>query len=198
MPLAVGEVVPPPRLRQRILEAAGGSRAAIAPAAPASTKVLTLPRARARPALRLAALGPAVAAAAVIAFALGAGLGLGIGRTIAPAPAPSSVAQYAMTGSGAMAGATGHVYVLRQEGLTLIQFNGLPQPDGGKLYELWLIPKSGQPVAAGVFTPDPGGGHVAVVARTLAGFKALAVTEEAAPSGAPAPTQQPQLVGSVG
>ncbi|HKC20097.1 MAG TPA: anti-sigma factor [Candidatus Dormibacteraeota bacterium] len=198
MPLAVGQVVPPPRLRQRILDAAAGSRVATARIPPPRSKVVRLPQVRARSPQRLGAFGPAVAAAALVAFALGVGLGLGAGRTIAPAPAPTSVAQFAMTGSGGMAGANGRVYELRQEGLTLIQFSGLPQPDGGKVYELWLIPSKGQPVPAGVFTPDPEGGHVAVIARTLGGIKVLAVTEEAAPAGASAPTQQPQLAGTVG
>lgn len=198
LPLAVGEVAPPERLRQRILDAAAASRAPAPPTTTRRTKVLEIPRRRSgRPAL-LAGFGRIAAAAALVAFALGAGLGLGIGRSLAPAPAPQPVAQYSMTGSGAMTGAEGHVYELRQESLTLIQFTGLAQPADGKIYELWLIPKEGEPVPAGVFTPDPEGSHVAVLARTLTGLKALAVTEEAAPRGASAPTQQPQLVGGVG
>ena len=197
IPLAVGEVTPPPRLRQRILDAAAGSRPAAAGATPKPAKVLELPRVRAKGSPLFGRFGRTAAAAALVAFALGAGLGLGIGRTIAPAPAPQSVAQFSMTGSGAMTGADGHVYELRQEGLTLIQFSGLPQPAEGKIYELWLIPNQGQPVPAGVFTPDTEGGHVTVLARTLNGVKTLAVTQEAAPGGAAAPTQQPQLAGSV-
>jgi hypothetical protein len=42
------------------------------------------------------------------------------------------------------------------------------------------------------------GGHVLVLARSLSGVNALAVTEEAGPNGTQAPTQQPQLVGSLG
>lgn len=196
IPLAVGEVAPPPELRGRILGAAAGSRPSTAAMAPRRTRVLELPRQRAPRPSWLRRFGPTAAAAALVAFALGAGLGLGIGRTLAPAPA--TVAQYSMSGSGTMAGASGHVYELREQGLTLIQFTGLPQPAEGKIYELWLIPGEGQPVPAALFTPDLGGEHVAVLARTLGGFKALAVTEEAAPNGASAPTQQPQLSGAVG
>lgn len=198
LPLAVGEVAPRERLRQRILDAAAASRAPAPATAPRRTKVVELPRRRPGRTPLLTGFGRVAAAAALVAFALGAGLGLGLGRSLAPAPAPEPVAQYSMTGSGAMTGAEGHVYELRQEGLTLIQFTGLAQPADGKIYELWLIPNQGQPVPAGVFTPDTEGGHVAVLARTLHGLKALAVTEEAAPSGASAPTQQPQLVGGVG
>lgn len=198
VPLAVGEVAPPERLRKRILDAAAASRVPAPATTPRRTKVLELPRRRTeRPAL-WSGFGRIAAAAALVAFALGAGLGLGIGRSLAPAPTPAPVAQYSLTGSGAMTGAEGHVYELRQEGLTLIEFTGLAQPADGKIYELWLIPNQGQPVPAGVFTPDSEGGHVAVLARTLHGLKALAVTEEAGPSGTSAPTQQPQLVGGVG
>jgi len=38
---------------------------------------------------------------------------------------------------------------------------------------------------------------VAVLARNLQGLSALAVTVEAAPNGALAPSQQPQLAGKV-
>lgn len=198
MQLAVGDIAPPAGLRARILDAAAGSRPAAAAAAPQRANLLELPRRRPPRSSWVGRFAPAAAAAALVAFALGAGLGLGVGRTIAPAPAPATVAQYSMTGSGAMTGANGQVYELRQQGLTLIQFTGLPQPDAGKIYELWLIPDNGQPVAAAVFTPDLGGEHVAVLARTLHGFKAVAVTEEAAPHGATAPTQQPQLSGALG
>jgi anti-sigma-K factor RskA len=97
-----------------------------------------------------------------------------------------------------MTGAQGRVFELRQEGLTLVQFSGLPQLEPGRVYELWLIPKEGQPAPAGVFAPDQEGSYVAVIARNLAGLKALAVTDEISPNGTSAPTQQPQLVGSVG
>ncbi len=196
VPLAVEPVAPPARLRERILAAAAASRQSIR-SIPQRAPVLRLRRpAGWRWATSLRAT---IAAAAVVAFALGAGFGLGIGRSISPAPeSAAAVAQHTLTGSGAMAGAQGRVFELRQEGLTLVQFSGLPQPDQGKVYELWLIPKDGQPSPAGVFAPDSQGSHVVVLARNLAGLKALAVTVEKAPDGAKAPTQQPELVGSLG
>ena len=96
-----------------------------------------------------------------------------------------------------MAGAQGRVYELRQQGLTLVQFTGLPRPGPGRIFELWLISKDGHPDPGGVFVPDSGGGQVIVLARSLSGLNALAVTEEVGPNGTQAPTQQPQLVGSV-
>jgi len=198
VPLAVELVPPPARLGERILAAAAVSRQSTR-SRPLRAPVprLRRPSGRSRPwATRLRAT---IAAAAVVAFALGAGLGLGLGRSIGPAQQPAvAVGQYSLSGTGAMAGAQGRVFELRQEGLTLVQFSGLPQPDQGKVYELWLIPKDGQPSPAGVFAPDSQGGHVVVLPRNLAGLKALAVTAEKAPDGVAAPTQQPELIGSLG
>jgi len=198
VPLAAETVAPPQRLRHQILSAAGASRAPEF-ATPRRARVLRLrPRAaRLKPAGR--GWRSAVAAAAIVSFALGAGLGLGFGRSIAPQPAPASaVAQYSLSGSGAMSGAQGRVFELKQQGLTLVEFSNLPDLAAGKVYELWLIPSQGQPAPGGVFKPDPGGSHVAVLARNLQGLTALAVTAEVGPNGTSAPSEQPQLIGKVG
>ena len=198
VPLAVEAVPPPQRLRQEILVAAAASRRSeVAP--PSRARVLRLRPPRARGWQFGAGWRQSVAAAAVVAFALGAGLGIGIGRSFAPQPAPSAnVVQHSLSGSGAMSGAEGRVFELRQQGLTLVEFSNLPELDTGKVYELWLIPRQGQPVPAGVFRPDPGGSHVVVLPRNLNGLTALAVTAEAGPNGTSAPSQQPQLIGTVG
>lgn len=193
LPLAVEPVPPPTDLRDRILAAAGADMGS--------------PAVRARPVLvpvrpsagrRRGLWRPATAAAAVIAFALGAGLGLGIGRSTAPPPPAAAVAQHSLSGTGQMQGAQGSVFELKREGLTFVQFSGLPPIAADRVYELWLIPSSGQPVPGAIFAPDPLGGKVIVLGHDLAGYTALAVTEEAAPNGAPAPTQQPQLAGTLG
>ena len=186
LPLGVEPITPPAALRGRILAAAGASEA--------SPKVI--PAKRVKPRERMRWRPAAAAAAALIAFALGAGVGLGIGHTTAPAPA-AGVAQFAMTGTGDMAGAHGSVFELRAEDLTFVQFSGLPQIGPDRVYELWLIPTAGQPVPGAVFAPDLRGAQVVVLGHGLAGYKALAVTEEAAPNGARAPTQEPQLTGAV-
>jgi anti-sigma-K factor RskA len=189
LPLAAEPVAPPADLRNRILSATG------APVPPRQSAVIAGKPTAARDRFRW---GPvAVAAAAVIAFALGAGLGVGIGRTTVPPPAATAVAQFSMTGTGDMQGAHGSVFVLKNEELTFVQFSGLPQIAPDRVYELWLIPSSGQPVPGAVFAPDQRGGQVVVLGHDLAGYKALAVTEEAAPNGATAPTQQPQLTGTL-
>lgn len=194
LPFAVEPLPPPTDLRDRILAAAG------ADTTPALRARRELIPAR-RPARRRWVLwspAAAAAAAAVVAFALGAGLGLGIGRSTAPPPPAAAVAQYSLSGTGPMAGAHGSVFQLKREGLTFVQFSGLPPIASDHVYELWLIPNSGQPVPGAVFAPDTSGGQVVVLARDLSGYRTMAVTEEAAPNGAPAPTQQPQLTGALG
>lgn len=195
VPLAGDVVEPPPRLREGILAAAAATSR---PASRAPAKIRPLPASprRARSAPR--GLTAGIAAAAVIAFALGAGLGLGAGRSLAPTAPASSVAQYRLAGTGTMQGASGRVYELKAQGLTLVEFANLPALQADKVYELWLIRRQGNPVPAGVFMPDQAGSHVAVLGRDLQGVNALAVTVEAGPNGAAAPTQQPELVGNVG
>lgn len=200
LPLAVEPASPPRQLRERILAAAAAApRAATSPYAPGRAVRLPIPRGgkwlRPAPSFRAQ-----VAAAAIVAFALGGGLGIGLGRVLGPtSPNPATaVAQYSFSGTGTMAGAQGRVYELRQQGLTLVQFTGLPRPGPGRIFELWLISKDGHPDPGGVFVSDSEGGQVLVLARSLSGLKALAVTEEVGPNGTQAPTQQPQLVGSVG
>jgi anti-sigma-K factor RskA len=193
VPLAADPVTPPARLRERIMAAAAASRE---PDRSRLQRVrqLRLPR---PPAQWPARVFRGVAPAAIVAFALGAGLGLGLGHISSPSPPATSVAQHTMTGTGAMAGAHARVFELKQQELTIIEFSNLPQLEPGTVYELWLISKGGHPEPWGVFAPDSQGGRVVLIATDLTGVQTLAVTSEAAPNGATAPTQQPQLVGSV-
>src|SRR5439155_653935 len=68
---------------------------------------------------------------------------------------------------------------------------------GGRVYEVWLIPRQGNPVPAAVFVPDSNGSRVVLVNQSLKGYTLMAVTNEAGPDGAQAPTQPPQLYGSI-
>lgn len=197
MPLAVEIVEPPPGLRERVLAAAAGTRPTPRQRRSPST-VRPQPRARrSRAHSPRRGLAAGIAAAAVVAFALGSGLGLGIGRSLNPSTPATNVAQYRLAGSGAMAETTGKVYELKNQGLSLVVFDNLPALQPDKVYQLWLITDQGNPISAGVFMPDQGGSHVVVLARNLDGLSALAVTIEAGPNGATAPTQQPELVGKV-
>lgn len=192
LPLANDEVAPPARLRERILAAAAASpRSAAAPA-----RVIPIGAARwRRPSLSPLA---AAAAAAAVAVLVGTGLGVGLGHSLqAPAAPVAQVGHYQLTGHGQMLGARASVVALNSDGITLIDFKSLPALPTGRVYELWLIGPGAKPVPGGVFAPDQDGSKVLVLSRGLNEVKTLAVTVEAGPYGATAPSQQPELAGSV-
>jgi anti-sigma-K factor RskA len=96
-----------------------------------------------------------------------------------------------------MAAAHASVIDLKSDGIAFVDFTGLPAPGPGNVYELWLIGPANRVDAAGVFIPDGNGSRVVVVSRPLAGYATMAVTTEQGPNGVAAPTQQPQLAGSI-
>lgn len=83
---------------------------------------------------------------------------------------------------------TGRVVYNSQQG-ALIYAGTLPPLAADKSYELWVIPQTGNPIAAGVFAVDPNGDANVVLPKIPAGVsaKAFAVTIEPAGGGA-APT----------
>ena len=91
---------------------------------------------------------------------------------------------------------SGRVVYNSQQG-ALIYAGTLPQLAAGKSYELWVIPQTGNPIAAGVFSVDPTGNGEVVLPKIPAGVsaKAFAVTIEPAGGGA-APTGPMAQVGS--
>ncbi len=196
LPLAAEEVAPPPRLRARVLAAAGAADQPVAALGPVAA------RRRVPAALPLGAglarRMPAYALAAVALVALLAGVLVGEVALRGPGPpAPAQVARFTLTGHGPMAGAQATVVDLRTEDVALVDFAGLPQLAAGRVYELWLVPAKGAPLAAAVFVPDADGRKVVLVNGSLRGYSVMAVTDEAGPDGASAPTQQPQLYGNV-
>jgi len=196
LPLAVDEVTPPARLRERVLSAAAASRGtAVAPAQrrlePRRPSKVTPPPAMPR------SRNPVFAAAAAVLLALLVGVVAGdlLGRTAVP-PA-SAVARYTIVGSQELAGAKASVIDLKSDGVALVDFTGLPQVQAGKVYEVWLITPSGRADPAAVFVPDSNGSKVVLVNHSLSGYSVMAVTREAGPSGTDAPTEQPQMAGKL-
>lgn len=185
--LAVEPVAPPAGLRDRILATAR---------TPQADRVVANPEPRRRwTGIARVPLG-AVAALVVVALLAGLLVGDRIGASNPP-PAPSQVAHFTLAGHGAMAGATATVIDLKQDGIALVSFSGLPAVPSGKLYELWLITSDNRADPAGIFLPDENGQRLLVVERALKGYKVMAVTVENAPSGVAQPTQEPELAGSV-
>jgi len=197
IPLAVEEVEPPSGLRQRILSAATSTRTAPAPArveSPARVIPLRRPRVNLRPAGRV----PLSAVAAMVVVALAAGLVIGdLANRTAPPPTTNQVAKFNLAGHDSMADARASVVDLKSDGIAFVDFSGLPALAPGKVYELWLIGGASRVDAAGVFVPDSNGNKVVVVSRPLTGYTTMAVTTEQGPGGVTAPTQQPQLAGSI-
>ena len=191
LPLSVDEVAPPPRLRERVLAGAASARP---PGTPAAIRVVRPPkRARDRALPRI----PLYAAAAIAVIALPTGVIAGEALRAPRAPVQSQVTHFTLEGHQDMAGARATVTDLRSDGVALIDFRGLPQPGAGRVYEVWLIKSGGSPEPAAVFVPDGNGAKVVLVNHSLAGYSVMAVTNEPGPDGSAAPTQQPQLYGSV-
>jgi anti-sigma-K factor RskA len=74
----------------------------------------------------------------------------------------------------------GKTFYLRDKGRLIFLANNLPQLPAEKIYELWLIPKTGAPIAAGLFKPDRRGGASVVNPPLPVGVEAktFAVTLE--------------------
>jgi len=90
----------------------------------------------------------------------------------------------------------GRVMYNSQQG-SLIYAGTLPQLGAGKSYELWVIPESGNPIPAGVFSAEANGDANVVLPKIPTGVaaKAFAVTIEPA-GGTAAPTGPMAQVGA--
>ena len=86
------------------------------------------------------------------------------------------------------------VFVNKRTGVLLMAGN-LPKLGPGKIYEMWLIPKGGAPVPAGLFQPDETGTalHLRPGEMDVASTAAVAISVEPE-AGSSAPTTTPILV----
>ncbi len=91
----------------------------------------------------------------------------------------------------------GRVFVDAQRGVLLLASN-LPPAPAGKAYEMWVIPKGGKPVAAGLFQAAADGTalHLLPGPLDVAGAAAMAVTLEPA-AGVDQPTTRPIIVAAL-
>jgi len=91
----------------------------------------------------------------------------------------------------------GRVFVNPQQGVLLLASNLTPAPSG-KIYEMWIIPKSGSPAPAGLFQSESDGTamYLRKGAVDVATTGAIAVTLEPE-AGSQAPTTQPLIVATL-
>jgi hypothetical protein len=91
----------------------------------------------------------------------------------------------------------GNVFVHSKLGVLLIASN-LPPAQSGKTYEMWVIPKGGAPRPAGLFQSEGGGTAMHILSGPLdiATLGAIAVTLEPE-AGSAAPTTTPIIVAPV-
>ncbi len=78
----------------------------------------------------------------------------------------------------------------------LLTAQKMPLPPPNRTYQLWVVPKQGRPISAGIFQPDSNGGVLLLSgpATSIADAAALAITNEPA-GGQPQPTTTPIWVG---
>lgn len=87
-------------------------------------------------------------------------------------------------------GPKGKVFTSKSQGVLLIASN-LPQAPSGKAYEMWVIPKGGKPVPAGLFQSEANGTAMHIQRGPVdANADLVAVTLEDQ-AGAAQPTSQP-------
>jgi anti-sigma-K factor RskA len=91
----------------------------------------------------------------------------------------------------------GRVWVHPQRGVLLLA-SRLPAAPAGRIYEMWIVPRKGAPVPAGLFNSDRRGEatHVWSQSVDLANAAAVAVTLEPE-GGVSAPTTQPIIVAAL-
>jgi anti-sigma-K factor RskA len=93
----------------------------------------------------------------------------------------------------------GKAIYVRGSGTLVFLASNMPAIPPQKAYELWLIPKVGAPIAAGLFKPDARGAAAVINPPLPTGVEAktFAITIEP-DAGSSAPTSQPIMVGSGG
>jgi anti-sigma-K factor RskA len=92
----------------------------------------------------------------------------------------------------------GKAFYLRSTGSLIFLASNLPPLPAEKIYELWLIPRSGNPVAAGLFRPDAHGGAAVLNPPLSPGLdaKTFALTLEPATGSHESPRGQAVIVGA--
>ncbi len=195
---------PPPALRARVMEAVRAERP---PARPAAQPAPLWPRQWAVGAIAAAAgFIVVIGALAIIAVARVAALDAQLSRqnqqlTVLTSRLAQQEQLFAVvvnpgakkaTLAGAVVADVQFVYdpAVRQGALIV---RNLADPQQGFVYQLWLVGASGPPLSAGVFRPAAGRSLVLPVTADFSRVKAIAISVERGPDGAPQPTAVPIL-----
>lgn len=93
-------------------------------------------------------------------------------------------------------GPRGKVYVNRSRGVVLIASN-LPPAPSGKIYEMWVIPKRGKPIPAGLFQSDPNGAAMHIQTGAVAPDAAVVAVTLEPQQGSDQPTSTPLLAATL-
>ena len=106
-------------------------------------------------------------------------------------------ARQVVFGTGAAMPPRGRVFLDPQRGVLLLASN-LPPAPAGKAYEMWVVPKGGKPLPAGMFqsATDWTAVHVLPGPVDVASTVAVAVTLERE-TGVPQPTSKPVIVAAL-
>lgn len=189
--LAAEPLQPSPELRTRLMRAV-------------YAEAIHVQRPRRVPLLRrLAAWVPqgrgfAVLAGAAAGVVIGAGSLAGLSHSSTPAP-PASLA-VTLTGAAAAPGAHGRVDYFAASHEAMMTVTGLASPStvsaGGAVYEVWLIPSTGNPVPAGFLTRSPSGSWTAAMSGDVTQFRTIAATIEPT-GGSSVPTGSKVVQGTI-
>jgi anti-sigma-K factor RskA len=184
LPLALEPRQPPPELRSRLMKAVYAEAATAAELARAAEPASSWRRAWSRvPAGRGFTVFAGAAGAALIAVGAWA-----LGDRQSSPPASASVAVNAMA---AAPHAHGQLVMDRADQEAVLTVTGLPGPSqvagSGGVYEVWLIPAGGSPVAAAFLSQAPDGTWTAAIRGDVSAFAMMAATVEP-PGGSRAPT----------
>ncbi|MGA2593864.1 MAG: anti-sigma factor, partial [Bryobacteraceae bacterium] len=106
-------------------------------------------------------------------------------------------ARQVVFGTGPAMPPRGRVFLDPKRGVLLLASN-LPPAPAGKAYEMWVIPKGGKPLPAGMFQSATDGTalHVLPGPVDVASTGAVAVTLEPE-AGVPQPTSRPVIVAAL-
>jgi anti-sigma-K factor RskA len=201
LPLALELMQPSPQLRTRLMKAVYAEAAAQGRAEPAAAASLTPASWWRRAWLHLpAGRGFTVLAGAAAAAVIAVTSWTVATRPGAPAPSGSQTVAVAITAMPLAPQAHGQLVLDRANHQAVLTVTGLPGPTrvsgGDSVYEVWLLPASGPPVAGAFLTKAPDGTWDALIRGDMTGYASVAATVEPA-GGSSVPTGPEVLQASI-